>query len=65
MYQETARQLWADRQAAENQGLQGAGQAEYIDLLRVVVTLEADPQKQTALLAKVQDFALRKHPPAD
>jgi MoxR-like ATPase len=61
---DAAGQLWQDRQAAEDQGLQGPGQAEYIDLLRVVVTLEPDPQKQSALLGKVQDFALRKHPPA-
>jgi hypothetical protein len=45
-------------------GTAGPGHAEYIDLLRVVVTLEDDPTKQPALLGKVQDFALRKHPPA-
>ena len=64
VYREAAAQLWRDRQAAEDQGLQGPGHAEYIDLLRVVVTLEPDPDKQSALLGKVQDFALRKHPPA-
>ena len=64
VYREAAAQLWRDRQAAEDQGLQGPGHAEYIDLLRVVVTLEPDPGKQSALLGKVQDFALRKHPPA-
>jgi MoxR-like ATPase len=63
VYQEAAGQLWQDRQAAEDQGLQGAGQAEYLDLLRVVVTLAPEPQKQSELLAKVQGFALRKHPP--
>jgi MoxR-like ATPase len=64
LYREAARQLWQDRQAAEDQGLQGPGQAEYIDLLRVVATLAPEPQKQSELLAKVRDFALRKHPPA-
>jgi MoxR-like ATPase len=65
VYRDAARQLWQDRQAAEDQGLQGPGYAEYIDLLRVVVTLEADPGKQAVLLGKVQDFALKKHPPAN
>ncbi|EXI73782.1 MAG TPA: AAA family ATPase [Candidatus Accumulibacter phosphatis] len=64
VYRDAANQLWRDRQAADDQGLQGPGYAEYIDLLRVVVTLEPDPEKQSALLAHVQDFALRKHPPA-
>ncbi|MBP9803393.1 MAG: AAA family ATPase [Candidatus Accumulibacter sp.] len=64
VYGEAAGQLWRDRQAAEDQGLQGPGHAEYIDLLRVVVTLEPAPEKQSTLLGKVQDFALRKHPPA-
>ncbi|HRF10635.1 MAG TPA: AAA family ATPase [Candidatus Accumulibacter phosphatis] len=64
VYRNAAGQLWQDRQVAEDQGLQGPGHAEYIDLLRVVVTLEDDPTKQPALLGKVQDFALRKHPPA-
>ncbi len=62
VYQEAAGQLWRDRQVAEDQGLQGPGHAEYIDLLRVVVTLETDPNRQSELLGKVQDFALRKHP---
>ena len=64
VYREAAGQLWQDRRAAEDQGLQGAGQAEYIDLLRVVVTLAPALQKQSELLANVRDFALRKHPPA-
>ena len=65
VYREAAGQLWQDRQAAEDQGLQGPGQAEYIDLLRVVTALEPEPQKQAALLGKVQGFALRKHPPSN
>jgi hypothetical protein len=47
-----------------DQGLQGPGQAEYLDLLRVVVTLAPVIDEQPALLAKVGEFALRKHPPA-
>ncbi|HND13954.1 MAG TPA: AAA family ATPase [Pseudomonadales bacterium] len=65
VYRSAAAQLWEDRQAATAQGLQGPGYAEYIDLLRVVTTLQADPAQQRALLAKVQDFALKKHPPAN
>ncbi|HND39956.1 AAA family ATPase [Accumulibacter sp.] len=64
VYDEAAEQLWRDRQAAEDQGVQGPGYAEYIDLLRVVVTLAADQDKQLALLEEVSAFALRKHPPA-
>jgi len=64
VYRQAAGQLWRDRRDADDQGLQGPGHAEYIDLLRVVATLEADPEKQSALLAQVQDFALKKHPPA-
>jgi MoxR-like ATPase len=64
VYRAAAGQLWQDRQVADDQGLQGPGHAEYIDLLRVVVTLEPDPDKQSTLLGKVQYFALRKHPPA-
>ncbi|MEF8767278.1 AAA family ATPase [Candidatus Accumulibacter contiguus] len=64
VYRQAARQLWQDRQAAANQGLQGPGQAEYLDLLRVVVTLAPVIDEQPALLAKVGEFALRKHPPA-
>lgn len=62
VYRDAANQLWRDRQAADDQGLQGPGYAEYIDLLRVVVTLAPERQKQAALLGKVQGFALRKHP---
>ncbi len=64
VYRATARQLWDDRQDAADQGLQGPGYAEFIDLLRVVTTLEAEPGKQAALLDQVKDFALKKHPPA-
>ena len=64
VYREAARQLWQDRQAAASEGLQGPGQAEYLDLLRVVVTLAPTLEEQPELLAKVSGFALRKHPPA-
>ncbi|WP_300452851.1 AAA family ATPase [Accumulibacter sp.] len=64
VYDEAARQLWRDRQAAASQGLPGPGQAEYLDLLRVVCGLAPEIGRQPELLAKVGDFALKKHPPA-
>ena len=63
VYRAAAEQLWQDRQTASGQGLQGPGQAEYLDLLRAVVTLAPSLVEQPALLAKVSAFALRKHPP--
>ncbi len=63
VYHEAARLLWRDRQAASAQGLQGPGQAEYLDLLRAVVALAPEHGEQPGLLAKVSGFALRKHPP--
>ena len=62
VYHEAARQLLADRQAALHHGNPPPGQAEYLDLLRVVVTLERDPARQLALLEITKDFALKKHP---
>ena len=62
VYQEAARQLWEDRQTAETQGVTPPGQAEYIDILRVVSTLEPDLDKQMELLSKISLFALKKHP---
>lgn len=63
VYRAAAEQLWQDRQTASDQGLQGPGQAEYLDLLRAVVTLAPSLAEQPALLDKVSAFALRKHPP--
>ena len=61
---EAARQLVADRKAAEQQQLRPLpGQAEYLDLVRAVVGLaEGEVDKQEALLASAARFALRKHP---
>ncbi len=39
-----------------------SGQAEYIDILRVLANLEPDCAKQMALMDKVAGFALRKYP---
>lgn len=62
VYQEAARQLWEDRQASEGADTGRPGQAEYIDMLRVVATLEPDHGKQAALLANISAFALKKQP---
>ena len=62
VYRKAAGQLWGDRQKAEDQGVSPPGQAEYIDLLRAVCVLEPDLNGQMALLAKVKEFALKKHP---
>ena len=64
VYAEAARQLWEDRQAAETQGVTPPGQAEYIDMLRVVKTLQPDTGQQMALLDKISQFVLKKHPQA-
>lgn len=63
VYTEAARLLWADRQKADNLGHPVPGQAEYLDLLRVLVKLsEGDHAVQDGLLKKVAGFALKKHP---
>jgi MoxR-like ATPase len=61
---EAARQLVADRQAAEQQQLNPLpGQAEYLDLVRAVVGLApGDVARQKELLASAARFTLRKHP---
>jgi MoxR-like ATPase len=61
---DAARQLVADRQAAEQQQLSPLpGQAEYLDLVRAVVGLAPkDTARQKELLASAAQFTLRKHP---
>lgn len=63
VYSQAARQLWQDRQTAETQGYTPPGQAEYLDLLRVIATLEPDLALQPAFIGTVGEFALNKHPP--
>ena len=62
VYVEAARQLWEDRQIAATQGVTPPGQAEYIDMLRVIKTLQPELNQQMELLAKISRFALQKHP---
>lgn len=62
VYPQLAGQLWADRQSADAQGMARPGQAEYIDLLRVLANLQPDLTKQLSDLEKISEFALQKYP---
>jgi len=60
--EEAARQLYKDRQAAETLGLTMPGQAEYLDILRVLDELAStETERQLELLHEIKDFALKKH----
>ena len=59
---EAAEQLIADRHAAEQQHWRPLpGQAEYLDLIRAVRHLAAQPDKQKELLRQIKRYVLRKH----
>jgi MoxR-like ATPase len=63
--QRAADLLTADRETArENHWLPLPGQAEYLDLVRAVVTRERSAKAQEALLDAVAEFVLKKHPDA-
>ena len=57
-----AQQLYQDRQEAVSLGFKPPGQAEYLDMLRVLSRMNLDEAKQLKMLEKIQDFALKKHP---
>lgn len=59
--EEAASLLWKDRRAAEGLGLSRPGQAEYLDMIKVLVESEVEEQAQLELLDEVQDFVFRKH----
>lgn len=50
------------RKAEQERWLPLPGQAEYLDLVRAVLELGADPQQQQDLLDKVSRYVLKKHP---
>ena len=52
------------RKAEQERWLPLPGQAEYLDLVRAVLELGADPDQQCNLLAKVSRYVLKKHPGA-
>ena len=56
-----AQQLWEDRQRAETKGVSLPGQAEYLDMLSVLVEHAENPEKQLSLLEKVREFVFQKH----
>jgi len=57
--------LIADRETArENHWLPLPGQAEYLDLIRAVITRERKAKAQESLLEDVAEFLLQKHPDA-
>jgi MoxR-like ATPase len=63
--QRAADLLIADRETArENHWLPLPGQAEYLDLVRVVITHERTAKAQETLLDAVAEFVLKKHPDA-
>jgi MoxR-like ATPase len=60
---EAAGQLYRDRQQANNLGVTPPGQAEYLDMLRVLDELTSgDTQQQLELLQTIREFALKKYP---
>jgi len=60
---EAATQLIADRKDAVRMGLNPyPGQAEYLDLLRALIDISDGKEDQLSTLAKIKNFALKKHP---
>ena len=60
---EAASQLYQDRVEAEGLGVTPPGQAEYLDMLRVLDELAPEgKERQLELLSVIKDFALKKYP---
>lgn len=57
-----AKQVYIDRKAAEALGVKPPGQAEYLDILRVLSRMGIPEAEQLKRLAEIQDFALKKYP---
>jgi MoxR-like ATPase len=55
--------LWDDRQAAIDEGLPKPGQAEYLDLLRAIVTMAKKEADQGGLIDQLRRFVFQKSPP--
>jgi len=63
LLRKAAELLIQDRRKAEQERwLPLPGQAEYLDLVRAVLDLGADPEGRIALLDKVSRYVLKKHP---
>jgi MoxR-like ATPase len=60
---EAAEQLYQDRQQANSLGVTPPGQAEYLDMLRVLDELATDNEvEQKRLLSVIKEYALKKYP---
>ena len=60
---EAAEQLRKDRKQADSLGVTPPGQAEYLDMLRVLDELEPDDaDAQLELLKTIKEYALKKYP---
>ncbi|MFO1417119.1 MAG: AAA family ATPase [Methylotetracoccus sp.] len=60
-----AEQLYADRLQARVLGVTPPGQAEFLDILRVLREFGGSDDQQLENLREIRDFALRKHPGMD
>jgi hypothetical protein len=63
VYLEAAKQVKADRERAEQEGLVKPGQAEYLDLLRAAIAIaEQSARQPLEVLKEIKGFALSKNP---
>lgn len=60
--EKAAEELYKDRKKADELGVMQPGQAEYLDMLRVLHSLADNADEQLKKLADIQHFVLRKHP---
>ena len=51
-----------DRRAAQKLGVTAPGQAEFLDLVRAVMTLGKNEKDRVRILEDIRAFALKKHP---
>jgi len=59
---EAAELLAKDRETMQKRRLSPPGEAEYLDLVRAVTAQESEPTRQSALLKRIAQYALSKHP---
>ena len=59
--EEAAKQLWQDRVKAENLGLSLPGQAEYLDMLNVLVENVNTTKERLKHLKEMREFVFQKH----
>jgi MoxR-like ATPase len=59
---EAASQLCQDRLKADELGVKPPGQAEYLDILRILSRIANTEAEQRSKLAQIKDFALKKYP---